>query len=100
MLFDMYDREEEIDRLTSPRVPFPAGGWITVEGTEALTAIDVNSGSFTAATGLEETSLKVNLEAAEEIGRQLCLRGIGGRLIIAFIHFHETAKIQSGLDVL
>jgi ribonuclease G len=100
MLFDMYDLEEEIDRLTSPRVPLPAGGWITIEGTEALTAIDVNSGSFTASTGLEETSLKVNLEAAHEIGRQLCLRGIGGLIVIDFIHLNEPDNIQKVLDVL
>ena len=100
MLFDMYDLEDEIDRLIDPRVPLPAGGWITIEGTEALTAIDVNSGSFTASTGLEETSLKVNLEAAHEIGRQLCLRGIGGLIVIDFIHLNEPDNIQRVLDVL
>ena len=75
-------------------MPLPSGGWITIEGTEALTAIDVNSGSFTASTGLEETSLKVNLEAAYEIGRQLCLRGIGGLIVIDFIHLNEPDNIQ------
>jgi ribonuclease G len=100
MLFDLYDIEDEIERLLSPRVPLPSGGWITIEGTEALTAIDVNSGSFTASTGLEETSLKVNLEAADEIGRQLCLRGVGGLIVIDFIHLNEQANIQKVLDVL
>ena len=100
MLFDMYDLEDEIDRLTRPRVPLKSGGWITIEGTEALTAIDVNSGSFTAATGLEETSLKVNLEAADEIGRQLCLRGVGGLIVIDFIHLNEPANVEQVLDVL
>jgi ribonuclease G len=100
MLFDMYDLEDEIDRLIEPRVPLPAGGWITIEGTEALTAIDVNSGSFTASTGLEETSLKVNLEAAEEIGRQLRLRGIGGLIVIDFIHLEQPENIQKILDTL
>jgi ribonuclease G len=100
VLFDMYDLEDEIERLTSPRVPLPSGGWITIEGTEALTAIDVNSGSFTASTGLEETSLKVNLEAADEIGRQLCLRGIGGLIVIDFIHLNEPDNIQKVLDTL
>ncbi len=99
-LFDIYDLEDEIERLTDPRVPLPSGGWITIEGTEALTAIDVNSGSYTAATGLEETSLKVNLEAACEIGRQLCLRGIGGLIVIDFIHLNEAGNIQKVLDVL
>lgn len=100
VLFDMYDLEDEIECLTSPRVPLPSGGWITIEGTEALTAVDVNSGSFTASTGLEETSLSVNLEAAEEIGRQLCLRGIGGLIVIDFIHLNEQENIQRVLDVL
>ena len=85
---------------SSPRVPLPSGGWVTIEGTEALTAIDVNSGSYTAATGLEETSLKVNLEAADEIGRQLRLRGIGGLIVIDFIHLNEPANIERVLEVL
>jgi ribonuclease G len=100
VLFDMYNLEDDIDQLLSTRVPLPSGGWITVEGTEALTAIDVNSGSFTASTGLEETSLKVNLEAADEIGRQLRLRGIGGLIVIDFIHLSEPENIQKVLDVL
>ena len=99
-LFDMYDLEEEIDRLTSPRVPLPSGGWITIESTEALTAVDVNSGSFTASTGLEETSVKVNLEAADEIGRQVRLRGIGGLIVVDFIHLAEADNIVEVLDVL
>jgi len=100
MLFDLYDIEDEIERLMIPRVPLPSGGWITIEGTEALTAVDVNSGSFTDATGLEETSLKVNLEAADEIGRQLCLRGVGGLIVIDFIHLNEPDNIQKVLDML
>jgi ribonuclease G len=100
MLFDMYDLEDEIERLMSPRVPLPGGGWITIEGTEALTAIDVNSGSFTASTGLEETSLNVNREAADEIGRQLRLRGIGGLIVIDFIHLNDPENIETVLDTL
>ena len=99
-LFDLYDLEDEIARLTDPRVPLPSGGWITIETTEALTSIDVNSGSFTAATGLEETSAKVNLEAANEIGRQVRLRGIGGLIVVDFIHLSEPANIQKVLEVL
>ena len=100
VLFDLYDLDDEIELLLNARVPLPSGGWITIEGTEALTAIDVNSGSFTAATGLEETSLRVNLEAADEIGRQLRLRGIGGLIVIDFIHLGEADNIASVLDVL
>jgi ribonuclease G len=99
-LFESYGIEDEIAQLTEPRVPLPSGGWITIEATEALTAVDVNSGSFTDATGLEETSLRVNLEAADEIGRQLCLRGIGGLVVVDFIHLNEPEHIQKVLDVL
>jgi ribonuclease G len=99
-LFDMHALEEEIDGLTEPRVPLPSGGWITIETTEALTAIDVNSGSFTEATGLEETSLRVNLEAAMEIGRQIRLRGLGGLIVVDFIHLKDTDNAQGVLDVL
>jgi len=86
--------------LSQPRVALPSGGWITIEATEALTAIDVNSGSYIASGGLEETSLKINLEAAEAIGRQLRLRGIGGLIVIDFIHLAEAANIQRVLDAL
>ena len=99
-LFDLYDLEDEIDRLTSPRVPLPSGGWITIETTEALTAVDVNSGSFTASTGLEETSVKVNLEAADEIGRQVRLRGIGGLIVVDFIHLDDAENVAKVLSVL
>jgi ribonuclease G len=99
-LFDLHDVEDEIDRLTSPRVPLPSGGWITIEATEALTAVDVNSGSFTASTGLEETSVKVNLEAADEIGRQVRLRGIGGLIVVDFIHLDDPENIAGVLSVL
>ncbi len=99
-LFDAWNLEEEIDRLTVPKVPLPSGGWITIEGTEALTAVDVNSGSFTASTGLEETSFHVNLEAADEIGRQVRLRGIGGLIVVDFIHLSQPANIEKLLDVL
>lgn len=99
-LFDDYELEGEIERLLDPRVPLPSGGWITIEATEALTAIDVNSGSFTEATGLEETSLRVNLEAAEEIGRQIRLRGIGGLIVVDFIHASEPANVERILSAL
>ena len=98
LLFDAID--DEIDRLTSPKAPLPSGGWITIEGTEALTAVDVNSGSFTASTGLEETSFRVNLEAADEIGRQVRLRGVGGLIVVDFIHLGDPRNIERVLDTL
>jgi len=88
------DLESDIEALVRPRVPLPCGGWITVEGTEALTAIDVNSGSFTHASAVEDTGLIVNLEAAREIGRQIRLRGIGGLIVIDFIHTKELGHIE------
>ena len=99
-IFDLYDLEDEIQRLVEPKVPLPGGGWITIETTEALTAVDVNSGSFTQSTGLEETSVSVNVEAAEEIGRQVRLRGIGGLIVVDFIHMSEQQNIERVLDIL
>jgi ribonuclease G len=99
-LFEAFGIEDEIASLTEPRVALPSGGWITIEATEALTAIDVNSGSYIEAAGLEETSLKVNLEAAEAIGRQLRLRGIGGLIVIDFIHLGSSENIGRVLDAL
>jgi ribonuclease G len=99
-IFDEYNIEAEIEALLQPRVRLPSGGWITLEGTEALTSVDVNSGSYTEATGLEETSLRTNLEAAAETGRQLRLRGIGGLIVIDFIHLNEPEHIAQVLTVL
>jgi ribonuclease G len=93
--------EDEIAGLSLPRVTLPSGAWITIETTEALTAIDVNSGRFTGSSGLEETSHAVNLEAAGEIGRQIRLRGIGGLIVVDFIHMTEpgnVAEILAALD--
>lgn len=99
-LFEAFGIEDEIATLSQPRVALASGGWITIEATEALTAIDVNSGSYIASAGLEETSLKINIEAAEAIGRQLRLRGVGGLIVIDFIHLAEPANIQRVLDAL
>lgn len=99
-LFDLYNIEAEIESLLGPRVRLPSGGWITFETTEALTSVDVNSGSYTEATGLEQTSLRTNMEAAAEIGRQLRLRGIGGLIVIDFIHLSEPENIAQVLTVL
>jgi ribonuclease G len=99
-LFDLYDLETDLDGLMHPRVPLPCGGWITIEGTEALTAVDINSGSFTQASGLEDTGLTVNLEAARELGRQLRLRGIGGLIVVDFMHMKEETHVDRVLDTL
>lgn len=99
-LFSLYDIDGEIEAALEPRAELSSGGWITIETTEALTAIDVNSGRYTAATGLEETSAKINLEAVEEIVYQLRLRGTGGLIVIDFIHMNDPANIQKVLDAL
>ena len=99
-LFEAFDIEDEIALLAQPRVPLPSGGWITIEATEALTAIDVNSGSYVEGAGLEETSLNVNLEAAMAIGRQLRLRGVGGLIVIDFIHLGAQENVKRVLDAL
>ncbi|MBI1238755.1 MAG: Rne/Rng family ribonuclease [Alphaproteobacteria bacterium] len=99
-LFDLYDLEPQIEALLRPRVGLRCGGWITIETTEALTAIDVNSGSLTDTTGLEETSVRTNLDAAAEIGRQLRLRGIGGLVVIDFIHMGDPENIACVLQTL
>jgi ribonuclease G len=91
-LFELYDVEADLARAVQKRVALPSGGAITIEATQALTAIDVDSGSYTAGRGLEETSLHTNLEAATEVARQLRLRGIGGIIVVDFIHLEAEAN--------
>jgi len=99
-LFDLYGVEEDLRTALDPIAPLPSGGHVVIETTEALTAIDINSGSYTDATGLEETSVRTNLEAAAEICRQLKLRGIGGVIVIDFIHMNKPENIARVLRVL
>ncbi len=84
-IFSLYDIESQIDQIFQPRVELPSGGTIVIEPTEALVSIDVNSGKNIKERDLEETALKTNLEAAEEIARQLRLRDLGGIIVIDFI---------------
>lgn len=84
-IFDKYEVEPEIDKALRNRVYLKSGGYICIDQTEALVAIDVNTGKFTGKTRLEETVLKTNLEAAEEIARQVRLRDLGGIIVIDFI---------------
>jgi ribonuclease G len=93
-LFGREGLEDEIAALSSSRVELPCGGWITIEPTQALTAVDVNSGSFTQSGGRDETSLAVNLEAAAEIGRQLRLRDIGGLIVVDFIQLENDEQAK------
>jgi ribonuclease G len=96
-LFARHDVEEQVAALYRPRVPLAGGGWITIQPTEGMTAIDVNSGGFAASGGREETAQAVNLDAAREIGRQVRLRGIGGLIVIDFIQMDGGAAIVAVL---
>ena len=71
-------------------VSLPSGGYLTIDKTEALTAIDVNTGRFVGRKNLEETILRTNLEAAEETVRQLRLRDIGGIIVVDFIDMEDA----------
>lgn len=84
-LFAEYGIEDDIAALRFSELVLPNGGWITIEPTEALTAIDVNSGKHIARSDLEATALAVNLEAAQMIARQIVLRSLGGLIIVDFI---------------
>lgn len=84
-LFDFHGIEMEIEKALKKRVWLKSGGYIVIDQTEALTAIDVNTGKFVGTTNLADTVFKTNLEAAREIAKQLRLRDIGGIIIIDFI---------------
>jgi ribonuclease G len=103
-IFDAHGIAERIDALLDPKVVLPSGGHVVIEGTEALTSVDVNSGRFTQAGTHSETALATNLEAATVIARQLRIRDIGGLIVIDFIHMDDPAhqeqviaKLQEGL---
>jgi ribonuclease E len=89
-LFSRFDLEPQIDSIYERRVELPSGGSIVIDGTEALTAIDVNSGRSTRAATQEETALHTNLEAATEVARQLWLRDIGGLVVVDFIDMRAS----------
>ena len=84
-LFDRYHVHEQLHKALDRKVWLPSGGSLIIERTEALTVIDVNTGKNVGKTNLEETVFKNNLEAAEEVARQLRLRDIGGIIVIDFI---------------
>ena len=84
-LFYRYQVEEQLDKMYRPVVTLPSGGSIVIHTTEALTAIDVNSGRSTRERHIDETAVKTNLEAADEIARQLRLRDLAGLIVIDFI---------------
>ena len=93
-LFHAETIETGIDRLHARRVALPGGGSIVFDSTEALVAVDVNSGRTRTDEGLEETALATNLEAAEEIARQLRLRDLGGVVVVDFIDMRGALHVQ------
>lgn len=91
-IFDAYGIEMEIARALSKKVWLRSGGYIVIEATEALTAIDVNTGRYVGHHNLEETIVKTNLEAVKEIAYQLRLRNIGGLIVIDFIDMEREVN--------
>jgi ribonuclease E len=89
-LFHRYQVESQLDTIHNPVVQLKSGGYIVINQTEALVAIDVNSGRATRERNIEETALRTNLEAAEEVARQLRLRDLAGLIVIDFIDMEEN----------
>jgi ribonuclease E len=96
-LFHRFQVETQIDAIHSPVVQLRSGGYIVINPTEALVSIDVNSGRSTRERNIEETALKTNLEASEEIARQLRLRDLAGLIVIDFIDMEEHRN-QSAVE--
>ena len=96
-LFSRFQIEHQIETAYSRVVPLPSGGAIVIDHTEALVAVDVNSARSTRGSDIEETAFRTNLEAAEEVGRQLRLRDLGGLIVIDFIDM-ESAKNQREVE--
>jgi ribonuclease G len=96
-IFDFYNIEKEIERALSRNVELTSGGYLIFDQTEALTTVDVNTGSFVSGKNLSDTIFKTNLEAAQCIARQLRLRNLGGIIIIDFIDMDEDAQRETVL---
>ncbi|MGH8630231.1 MAG: Rne/Rng family ribonuclease, partial [Burkholderiales bacterium] len=96
-LFSRFQIEHQIETAYSRQVPLPSGGSIVIDHTEALVAIDVNSARATKGSDIEETALRTNLEAADELARQLRLRDLGGLVVIDFIDM-EISKNQREVE--
>ena len=99
-LFHRYQVEQQFDSMYSPEVKLKSGGYIVINPTEALVSIDVNSGKATRERNIEETAYKTNLEAAEEVARQLRLRDLAGLIVIDFIDMddpHNNRNVERRL---
>ena len=89
-IFSKFNVEGQLDQMFSPTVNLPSGGYLVINPTEALVSIDVNSGRATKEHNIEDTALQTNLEAAEEVARQLRLRDLAGLIVIDFIDMTEN----------
>ncbi len=94
----LYNVSGTINELTSKKVWLKCGGYLIIEPTEAMTVIDVNTGKFSKGKNIASTILKVNIEAAEEIARQIRLRNISGIIIIDFINMDKDEDIKQVID--
>lgn len=99
-LFQAFNIESQIEKLRSARVDLPSGGYIIIQEAEGLCAIDVNTGKFTGKRSQEETVTATNVEAAEEVARQLRLRNIGGIIVIDFIDMRHARNRQKVMEAL
>ena len=99
-LFEARGLEAAIERALDKRVSLPSGGCLVIEQTEAMTAIDVNSGRFVDSTDLESTAFTTNIEAAREIPAQLRLRNIGGIIVVDFIDMADDDHRRAVMDTL
>ena len=97
-IFDEYNIEKDIDRLLQHKVWLKSGSYLVVDEMEALTAVDVNTGKMVGSTSLSDTILKANLEAADEVCRQLRLRDMGGIIVIDFIDMESSDDRAKVLD--
>ena len=99
-ILDMYNIKNQLEELENRKIWLKCGGFITIDKTEALTAIDVNSGKYTGKKDLEQTIFTVNKEATIEIARQLRLRDIGGIIIIDYIDMQNKENEEKILELL
>jgi ribonuclease E len=94
-LFSRFQVESQLDGLYSPTVTLPSGGYMVMNQTEALVSVDINSGKATREHNIEDTALKTNLEASDEIARQLRLRDLAGLIVVDFIDMEEKRNNRS-----
>lgn len=99
-IFDCFEVEREIGRLLRPRVWLPSGGYLVIQPTEALVAIDVNTGKYVGRASPEATALRTNREAASEVARQMRLRDLSGIVVVDFVGMRDEASRREVLELL